>query len=208
MAFQTAGELATEIKMLAKMDVIDLGDDDDSQNLYIFAYMNQFLKLNAKLANKIVTTDALVVSGSGYVNFLVSTQAITNMYEPSLMIDPTDKAVARRTSFDATAAGWFREDAYSSIHMRGLSGTYRLKYIKYPDKITLAEQTPEYPPQGYAGMIAWIISRIKFSKNFYQEAQAMQSFADGLKYTAVKASTAARGNNQQLPSNFDADMGV
>src|SRR5690606_12142078 len=101
-----------------------------------------------------------------------------NMYEPYQMLDDTDKAVSQRTSFDSTKPGWYREDSYSDIHVRGLDGDYRLKYIAYPTKITLGTQTPDCPPAMYGELISWVCSRIKYTKNYYAESKAMQEDAD------------------------------
>lgn len=202
----TADQLATIIKMACKKDVIDLGEDDD-QDFYIFEWINMYMFQYAKKIRKTKTSDALVVAGTGYITFLASSQPITDMYEPHIMLDPNDKAVSPRTSFDSTNVGWFREDAFSEIHARGLNGTYRLKYIKYPDKITLGTQTPECPPAAYGELISWVCAKIKLTKNYYAESQALLQDANSVKLAAVKASVSALGTNQQKPGPDDANFG-
>lgn len=192
--------------MACKKDVIDLGEDTD-QDFYIFEWVNMFLRQNAKKMRKTKTSDSLSISSTGYVSFLVSSQSITDMYEPYQMLDANDRAVRKRTSFDDPGAGWYREDAYSDIHVRGLSGTYRLKYIKYPEKITLGTQTPECPPAAYSELISWVVSRIKYTKNYYEESKAMQADADAVKLAAVKASVSGMGTNAQQPGVDDANLG-
>lgn len=201
-----ADQLATIIKMACKKDVIDLGEDDD-QNFYIFEWINMWLFQNAKKLRKTVTSDVLAVSSTGYVQFLVNSQAIDNMYEPYQILDPTDKAVTKRTSFDNTSAGWYREDGYSDIHVRGLNGSYRLKYIKYADKITLGDQTPDCPPASYGELISWVCAKIKLTKNFYQESESMMGDANSVKLAAVKAAQSALGTNAQQPGPDDANLG-
>jgi len=206
MSSYTASQLATIIKMAAKKDMPDLGEDTD-QDFYIFEWCNMFLRQNARKAYVSKFSDAITLSSTGYVSFTRSAQPITDMFEPLMMYDDNDKQLAKRSSYDDTKAGWWREDAYSDIHVRNPNGTYRLKYLKYPEKITLGTQVPEYPPAGYGELISWVVSRIKYSKNFYAESQAMQQDANAVRLNAVKASNAARGTNSAPPSENDATMG-
>lgn len=202
----TADQLATIIKAACKKDVIDLGEDSD-QDSYIFEWINLYMFQNAKKLRKIKTSDTLVISTNGYVDFLTNSQPITDMYEPHLMLDPNDKGVMPRTSFNSNEVGWFREDAYSPIHVRGLVGSYRLKYIKYADKITLGSQIPECPPAAYGELISYVCAKIKLVKNYYAESQAMMQDANSVKLAAVKASVSALGTNQQKPGPDDANFG-
>lgn len=206
MSPETADQLATQIKMACKKDVIDLGEDID-QDFYIFNWMNYFMLQNAKKIRRTVTSDALAISSTGYVSFLVSSQAITDMYEPYQMLDANDKAVSRRTTFDNPQTGWYREDGYSDIHVRLLNGVYRLKYIKYPDKITLGTQTPDLPPAMYGELISWVCSRIKYTKNFVDESKAMLEDAQAVRLAGVKAAVSAMGSNAQSPGPDDANLG-
>ncbi len=204
----TADQLATIIKMACKKDVIDLGEDED-QDFYIFEWVNMFLLQNARKAYITDFSDAIAISTDGYVTFTKSTQPITDMLEPLMMFDQlnNDRQFAKRTSFDQTTKGWFRFDAYSNIHVRGANSTYKLNYLRYPAKITLGTQTPEYPPMGYGELISWVVSRIKYTKNYYEESRAIAADADAVKLSAIKASTSARGSNQGPPSENDAKTG-
>lgn len=202
----TADQLATIIKIACKKDVIDLGEDDD-QNFYIYEWINLWLFQNAKKIRKTVTSDVLAIALTGYVQFQVNSQAIDNMYEPYQVLDATDKAATKRTSFDNTSAGWYREDAYSDIHVRGLSGSYRLKYIKYPDKITLGTQFPELPPAGYHELVTWVVSKIKLTKNYLTESDMVLAQSKSTTLAAAKASMSAMGTNAQQPGIEDANLG-
>lgn len=206
MSFYTADQLATIIKMACKKDVIDLGEDQD-QNFYIFEWINLYLRQYAKKIRKTATSDALEITQNGYVTFTRNAQEIQDMYEPYQMLDANDKAVSMRSSFDSPQVGWFREDAYSKVHVRGLNGFYRLKYIKYPEKITLGSQTPECPPAAYGELISWVCGKIKLTKNYYQESQAMLQDANSVRLAGVKASMSAMGTNSQKPSPDDANLG-
>lgn len=202
----TADQLATIIKMACKKDVIDLGEDAD-QNFYIYEWLNMWMFQNAKKLRKTVTSDPLVISSTGYVEFLVNAQAIDNMFEPYQILDTADKAVTKRTSFDNTSAGWYREDGYADIHVKGLNGTYRLKYVKYADKITLGAQVPDCPPASYGELISWVCSRIKYTKGFYDESKAMLEDANAVNLAAVKAAVSGMGTNAQQPGPDDAKLG-
>lgn len=200
-----AGQLATIIKMACKMDVIDIGEDSQ-QDSYIFEWMNMFMFQNAKKIRKTATSSTLTIAGTGYFDFLINGQPINDMYEPYQMLDANDKAVAKRTSYDATTKGWYREDSYSKIHIRDITGDYRLKYIKYPTKITLDSQFPELPPAAYHEMITWVCAQIKLVKNYYQESQAVLAMSNSVSLAAVKAAQSGMGTNAQSPGPDDAKL--
>lgn len=203
----TAGQLATIIKMAAKKDMPDFGDDDE-QNTYIFYWLNLYMFQFAKAIRKTKTSDALTISANGYVDFLVSGQVIADMYEPYQILDANDKAAAKRTSFDNTSPGWYREDAFSQVHVRGLTGAHRLKYIKYPDPITLSTQVPEIAPASYAEVVSWIVGKLKITKNYLEESQALLNDAQSVNLAKVKASQSGMGTNAQQPGPDDAKLGV
>lgn len=207
MSFYNAGQLANIIKIACKKDVIDLGEDDQ-QDTYIYEWMNLYMRQYAKKIRKTATSDALTITLSDdYVTFLKGGVAIADMFEPYQMLDANNKAVSQRTSFDSTKSGWYREDAFSDIHVIGLDGDYTLKYIKYPEKITLADQVPECPPAAYGEMVSWVCSRIKYTKNYYAESKAMQEDADMVNLAAVKAAQSGMGTNAQKPGPDDAKLG-
>jgi hypothetical protein len=201
----TADQLATIIKMAAKKDMPDFGEDEE-QNFYIFEWINMFLFQNAKKIRMTATSDELAISATDYVDFLVSGVVIDDMYEPYQILDANDKAVTKRTSFDNTNSGWYRESAFSKIHARGLNGVYRLKYIKYPTKITLGTQSPELPPAGYGELISWVVSRIKLTKNYLDESKSMLSDAQSVTLATVKAAQSGMGTNAQQPGPDDAKL--
>ena len=203
----TADQIATMIKIAAKKDMPDFGEDSE-QDSYIFEWINLFMYQNAKKIRKTATSDALNITVNGYVDFLRNGQAIVDMYEPYQLLDGDDRAQTKRTSFDNPSPGWYREDAFSKIHTRGLNGLYRLKYIKYPTKITLGTQVPELPPAGYGELISWVVSRIKYTKNFLDESKALQADAQAASLATVKASVSGMGTNAQSPGPDDAKLGV
>lgn len=202
----TAAQLATMIKIACKKDVVDLGAEEQ-QDFYIYEWINLYMFQYAKKIRKTATSDALVISSTGYVTFQVNSQDIVDMYEPYQILDANDKAFSTRTSFDATSVGWYREDAFSDIHVRGANGVYRLKYIKYPTKITLADQIPEIPPAGYGELVSWVCSKVKLTKNYYQESEALLKDANGVKLAVVKASMSGMGTNAQKPGIDDSNLG-
>lgn len=202
----TAAQLATMIKIACKKDVIDLGEDEQ-QDFYIFEWINLYMYQYAKKIRKTATSDALAISSTGYVTFQRNSQDITDLYEPYQMLDSDNKAVAQRTSFDSNKAGWYREDGFSDIHVWGLNGNYTLKYIKYPDKITLGTQVPECSPASYGELISWVCAKIKLTKNYYQESEAMLKDADSVRLGAVKAAQSGMGTNAQKPGPDDANLG-
>jgi hypothetical protein len=206
MSTYTADQLATIIKIACKKDVIDLGEESD-QNFYIYEWINMYLHQYAKKIRKTRTSDALSISSTGYVSFLYDSVVISDMYEPYQILDANDRAFRMRTSFDDTGTGWYREDAFADIHVRGANGTYRLKYIKFPEKITLGSQTPECSPASYGELISWVCSRIKYTKGYYEESNAMLADANAVRLGAVKAAQSGMGTNAQKPGPDDANLG-
>jgi hypothetical protein len=202
----TADQLGTIIKMACKKDIIDLGEDSE-QDFYIFEWLNIFLLQNALKARVSVISDALVIASNGYVTFLRNSQPITDMVQPNFIYDTlnNDKQFTHRTSYDG-AIGWHRRDAFSQIHVKGANSTYVLEYYKYPERITLGTQTPEYPPMGYGEMITWVVSQIKLTKNYLDESQMVLNQSNSVKMASVKASIAGKGSGQ-TPSESDANLG-
>jgi hypothetical protein len=201
----TADQLATIIKMAAKKDMPDFGEDEE-QDFYIFQWLNLYMFQFAKAIRKTRTSDELTISATGYVNFLVSGQEITDLYEPYQILDTADKAVTKRTSFDNTSPGWYREDGFSQVHVRGITGAYRLKYIKYADPITLGTQVPEISPASYAEVVSWVVSKLKLTKNYLDESKALQADAQSVNLAKVKAAQSGMGTNAQQPGPDDAKL--
>lgn len=200
-----AGELATIIKKLAAMDTEDLGADNDAQNSYIFMYMNIAMFKLARLANQIKYSDSKTISADGYVTFQQAATDISNMFEPLIVFDPNGKPVQKRTSDDAPI-GWYRDAENQEIHIRGFSatsrpltaGSYQLKYIRYPKKVTITTDTVEFPPSGYDALIKEVLSLIKYSSNSYGSAeyldgQAKQSYGNLLQGTMSARGTGSTG---------------
>lgn len=202
-----AGELATMIKKLAAMDAEDLGSDDDSQNSYIFYYMNIALMKLAKLANQIKFSDAKTISADGYVTFQQSSTDITNLFEPMMIYNPaaaspSSSEIVKRTS-ETAPFGWYRDADNLEIHIRGIgskyiAGSYQLKYIAYPKKITLTTDAVELPPSGYDTLIKEVLSLISYSSKslgsaeFY-DGQAKKSYGNLAQGTISARGTGSTG---------------
>lgn len=206
----TADQLGTTIKTLCKRDMEDVGEED-VQHSTIYDLMNLFLHQKARVAYIEEWSDELTVSGNGPASFKRAGQDIDDLYEPLMVYKYTaasDKydQVRKLKSFDG-GDGWFRGGPTSQMYLRGQTGTFKLYYLRYPKKITLGEQIPEYPPQGYQEMVTWIVSQLKLPKNFYAEMQAVKGLSDQSKLAATKAAINARGSNQAPPSDTDAQVG-
>lgn len=175
-AIYNAGQLATIIKKLAQMDMEELGPDDDTQNSYIFQFMNIVMLKMARMAYNVEFSDAKTISVDGYVTFQLNGVDISNLFEPLSLLDSDENEVTKRTSYSAPK-GWYRESNNLGVHVRGLtSGTYSLKYIRYPNLVTLTTDTVEIPPSGYDALIKDVIALIKLAPNSY----AGSEFAGGL----------------------------
>lgn len=206
----TADQLGTTIKTLCKRDMEDIGEAD-SQNSTIYDLMNLFLHQKARAAYIETWSDELTISGNGFVTFQKSGQDISDLYEPLMVYKYTASSdryeqVRMLKSFDG-GDGWFRGGPTSQMYLRGQTGTFKLYYLRYPAKITLGSQVPEYPPQGYQEMVTWIVSQLKLPKNYYAEMQAVKELSDQSKTAATKAAINARGSNQAPPSDTDAQVG-
>lgn len=204
----TAEQLGTIIKMAAKKDVIDLGEEEE-QDFFIYEWMNMFLQQFARKAYLDTWSDELSVFANGFFSFQASAQDISDIYEP-LSIYHVDgdvyKQVKQLKSFDG-GNGWYRAGANSLIYLRGQSGMFKLHYLRYPAKVTLGSDIPEYPPAGYQEMITWIVAQIKLTKNYYEENQAVNALSNKSKLAAINANKSARGSNQAPPSDSDAGVG-
>jgi|GEM_PF-2479706 len=195
-----AGQLASIIRKLGEMDIEDLGSDTDSQNTYIFYYMNLAMWELARLANQVKYSDMKTISADGYVTFQQNGADITNMFEPLMIFGPNGKPVPKRTADDAPL-GWWREAENQEIHIRGFSaasqplqsGQYQLKYIKYPKQVTLETDTVEFPPSGYMTLVKKTLSLIKYSKNSYGGAEFMDTQSKLSMGNLMQAAVSARG---------------
>lgn len=202
-----AGQLAAMIKTAAKKDMPDFGEDNE-QNTAIYNWITLYMFQYAKAIRVTETSDALAISPSDdYVTFTRSGNPITDMYEPYQMLDENERAAAKRTSFDNTNKGWYRESAFSPIHVRGLDGTFRLKYIRYPKQVTIDSDIPEISPSTYAELVSWVVGKLKLTKNYYQESQAMLADANAVRHAKTKAAVSGMGTNAQSPGPNDAELG-
>src|SRR5690348_8917605 len=121
------------------MDVPDLGADSTTQNSYIYQFLNVVMMKYFRVAYQEMFSDTLAISTNGYVQFKTNSALITDMAEPEKLIDvgtANETEVAKRTSYSATK-GWWRGGQNQDIHVRGLSGNYKLVYLKYPARVSL-----------------------------------------------------------------------
>ena len=211
--FYTAGQLASIIRKLAEMDIEDLGPDENSQNTYIFYYINIAMWHLARLANQVRYSDQLYIESDGYVTFQHSGQPITDMFEPLMILDPDGKPVQKRTADDAPK-GWWREAENQEIHIRGFSltaqplapGNYQLKYIKYPRPVTVKSDPLEFPPSGYNALIKEVLSLIKYSGNEFADAEYLDTKAKQAYGTLAQAAMSARGTGTTGQPISDTDV--
>jgi hypothetical protein len=198
-----AGQLASIIIKLGEKDIDDLGSDVDSQQSYIFYYMNLAMMELAKLADVSVESDAMALSSDGIVTFTRSGSAITDMFEPKRIMytqGSTIKTLQKRTA-DEAPIGWWRESQNSDIHIRGFAATsqplpattYTLKYLKYPKQVTIATDEVEFSPSGYMTLIHRVLSLIKYAKNSYQGIEIMDQKAKAGYNNLVQGAISARG---------------
>lgn len=198
-----AGQLASIIIKLGEKDIDDLGSDVDSQQSYIFYYMNLAMMELVKLADVSVESDAMSLSADGVVTFTRSGTPITDLFEPKRIMYTevgTIKTLAKRTA-DEAPSGWWRESQNSDIHIRGFTvtpkplpaTTYTLKYLKYPKQVTIESDEIEFAPSGYMTLIHRVLSLIKYAKNSYGGADFMDGKAKSGYNNTVQAAISARG---------------
>lgn len=182
----TVGELNSQIKKEAKMDIAQLGNPSD-QNTFIWYYMTGALWKYAGILYKKKTSDPLVVAADGYVTFKYQTVDIDDMYAPIRILvgSESGKALLKRSSFDSST-GWIKESANDLIHIKG-AGTYVLQYHAYPAKITADTQALDIPSAAYDLIKFETIGRIKESLNDTDGAALAFNSAKTLIPVVIKA---------------------
>lgn len=204
----TAGELIDIIRDECAMELGDLGNSETEQNDTLYRFLNVVLRKRVRQAFKVAFSDSLTISADGYQTFLRgSVDVTTELYEPQGVFPYSGGAdgvaAQKRTSWEAPT-GWIHEDAYSQIHTRGLSGSYRLKYLRYPANVSASGDVLEYPQAGYWDLIYDVASMVKLIKNAYDESIAVRNLATGT--ASVKASTSSKGTNSSPPSPLDKEV--
>jgi hypothetical protein len=203
---RTAGQLATIIKQVSKMDIAELGENSSIQDTYIFDFMSRALNELASLAFVVRTSDALNITQDGYVTFQIAGSDITDLYEPLRILDSNGNEKGKRYAFTADG-GWWRESANTPIHVKGMIGSYVLQYKAYPKEITVASDIPEFPASGYMALVYWTCALVKESKDYFEEAQHMYTLARERLKLVVKANMDARGTTGGMPpSIYDVDQ--
>lgn len=204
-----AGQLATIIKKLCAMDLEEIGSDDDTQNTHIFQFMNIILMKLARMAYNVEFSDAKTISTDGYVTFQLNGTDIDNLYEPLTIVDttPLENEMQKRTSYSGPK-GWWRESNNLGIHVRGITGSYKMKYIRYPKLITLTTDTVELPPSGYDALIKDVVSLIKLAPNSYAGSEYVGGLAKQAYGGVTQGAISARGtgNSGQPPSAQDTSV--
>ena len=187
-----AGQLATDIKRMCANDVQDLGNDA-AQSSAIFSYMNHIMKAMPRIAELTTYSDALSISGNGYVTFLKNGVSIADtIFEPKVLYNSTDTYQPKRTSYDAPI-GWIKESYDLPIHVRGLTaGLYTLKYLRYPATVTLATDPIDFPTTANETIIKAVIAWIKLSKNSYGGFQALDNSSKASMALAAQGAISAK----------------
>lgn len=188
-----AGQLASYIIKMSEMDVADLGATESAQKGYIYPYLNMAMWELARLAYNVKFSDPLNISSNGYKTFQLNSADITDMYEPMVIYNSSDVQQQKRTAYDAPT-GWWKESNNLEIHVKGLTpGSYTLKYIKYPNPVTLDSDVVEFPPSGYLTLAKKVISLIKYSKNSYGGSEFMENQASKSMGLAAQGSISSKG---------------
>lgn len=197
-------DILDDIRVLASNEIEDLGRDVNSQNAAIFRFTNIVMEKRARQAYIVEWSDPLNIAADGKQTFLRNGIPITDLYEPLGMNMSTNfgAQVPKRYSFE-TSNGWIHEADNTPIDTRGLTGSYVLKYLRYPAKITAVTDTVEFPRAAKWDLIFDVVALCKLPKNYYEEFAAIKSRATGT--TTVKAAIAAKGTNSAPPSILDRE---
>lgn len=205
-----AGQIITVVRTINRMDISYLGSDETAQNQTLFQFMNVSLWKLARLCYNTETSDTISITTNGPVTFTNGNTVITNMFEPLRLlqvVSGTETEVPRRNS-DTAPLGWYRESPNQSIDARGLNGSYKLKYIRYPRQVTQNSDPVDCPESGYQTLINEISAMVKSVKNYYEESSAMAANAKSGYTGLVQAAISGRGPSTggQPPSMQDATV--
>lgn len=200
-----AGQLASVILTLGKMDVDYLGADDTSRKQSIYQFLNMALWKLARLAYNVEYSDPLPVTQDGFVTFKRGSITVTDMFEPLQLLDATNTEVPKRYSYTAPI-GWWVDSPNQQIHLKGLTaGSYVLKYLRLPRTVTKDDDPIDMPESGYQTLVHEVLASIKTTKNYYEEAAAMDGRAKAGYPAITQAAISARGPSSggQPPSYED-----
>lgn len=183
-----------------------MGPDESTQDQALLQFMNVALWNLARLCYNTESSDDIVISADGNVSFTMGNTPITNMYEPLrlLKVDGSSEIEVQRRYSDTAPIGWYCESPNKPIHLRGVTGTLRLKYIRYPRQVTQASDPVDVSEAGYKPLIMEISSLIKSAKNFYQESEAMGAVAKSGYAGITQAAISGRGpSSGGQPPSYD-----
>jgi hypothetical protein len=190
-----AGQILSVVRTVNSMDITYLGPDSSTQNQTLFQFMNIALWNLVRLCYNTEVTDTMTISADGPITFTKGNAAITNMYEPLRMLIITagiETEVQRRYS-DTAPVGWYCEGPNQPIDLRGITGSIKLKYIRYPRQVTQESDPVDISESGYKALIMEMSSLVKNVKNFYEEANAMAANAKAGYPSITQAAISARG---------------
>lgn len=199
-----AGQILSVVRTINRMDINYLGPDESTQDQTLLQFCNVALWSLARLCYNTETSDVATITAEGIVPFTFGNAPIANMYEPLRML-AADGSEAPQRYLDTSPVGWYCEGPGKPIDVRGLTGQYRLKYIRYPRQVTQASDPVDISESGYKPLIMEISSLIKSVKNFYAEAEAMGNVAKSGYAGITQAAISGRGPSSggQPPSYGD-----
>lgn len=202
-----AGQILSVVRTRNKMDINYLGDDETAQNQALFQFLNVALWKLARLAYNTETSDTVTISQDGPVTFTKGNTAISNMFEPLRMVKMENgRPVAEHPKRYSILApiGWWCEAPNQPIDVVGATGTYALTYIRYPRQITQAGDPVDITEQAYGALIDEISTQIKLTKNYYEEAAAVDAKAKQAYPGITQSAISARGpSSGGQPPSYD-----
>lgn len=202
----TAGDVMTLVQQICAMDIAEIGNDSAGQQAFLVTVINRATKELAHLAYRTKVSDALNITLDGYQTFLASATAITDMYSPMRILDPSGNETVRRTSYSAPK-GWWKESDAAQIHTKGLIGSHTLHYVAYPAAVSSSTSPLDFPEAGVMGLVFWCSGIVKESRNAYDEAGSMYLKGKERLKVLVLANVAARGYSSggYVPSVNEVD---
>ncbi|NJJ38542.1 hypothetical protein [Paenibacillus apii] len=204
------------IKQLAASYLEEIGDEEGTQNNYIFQYMTHALRRLAHIAYQQKDSDALYISSDGAAIFQIGGTDISNMYAPLRILDPNGRDMQKRVSY-ADTRGWWREATNTQIHIKGYAlatnplpaGNHILQYLAYPAAVSSLLSPVQFPDAGSMGLCYYVAGLILESRpNAKDLVTHYYNLAQGHLKIAVQASIDGRGTSSGgfVPSLNSVDL--